>query len=297
MKGKIFDIKHLAIHDGDGIRTTVFFKGCPLQCRWCHNPEGISPLPELEYVAGLCVGCAQCAAVCPRHLHRLENGKHTVDRSQCIHCGACVTACPVNALSLCYREITPEDLVKILLEDRVFYEQSGGGVTFSGGECLCQADFCAKVITLLKPHSIHCAIDTCGCVPPSAIDKVAPLADLFLYDIKHMDDVMHKQYTGQSNQLILSNLLYLDRFGKPIEVRIPVIPTVNDGMMEQVGQFLKQLHYLTRVKLLPYNSLAGSKYENLGKNNTMPAVSPLSPDQMEACANTLRRFKIQVTVG
>lgn len=187
--------------------------------------------------------------------------------------------------------------MKILLEDRVFYKQSGGGVTFSGGECLCQADFCAKVITLLKPHSIHCAIDTCGCVPPSAIDKVAPLADLFLYDIKHMDDAMHKQYTGQSNQLILSNLLYLDRFGKPIEVRIPVIPTVNDGMMEQVGQFLKQLHCLTHVKLLPYNSLAGSKYENLGKNNTMPAVSPLSPDQMEACANTLRRFGIQVTVG
>lgn len=297
MTGKIFDIKRFAVHDGNGIRTTVFFKGCPLKCIWCHNPEGISFESELQFVNKKCVGCGVCGDICPNDAHEFKDGIHTIDRDKCTRCGLCSKVCVTEALSPCKREFEADELVKILLEDAEFYRQSNGGVTMSGGECLCQADFCAEVMKKLKYHNIHCAVDTCGCVPRSEIDKVLPYTDVFLYDIKHISEEEHKKYTGQSNKLILENLQYIDYLGKEIEIRIPLIPTINDYAIEDIALFLKDLRSVKRVKLLPYNNLAGSKYENIGMTNTMPNVNPPTDELMKFNAEKMRKYGINAVIG
>ena len=249
MKGIISDIKRFAVHDGDGIRTTVFFKGCPLKCVWCHNPEGISFEPQMAFYKNKCIGCGECE----------KEGFITED-------------CLGEARVLYGREVTVEELLPKLLEDKDFYETSGGGVTLSGGECLCQADFCAELLKKLKEFGIHTAVDTCGFVPVEAIDKVLPYTDIFLYDIKAMDEEVHVKCTGQSNKRILENLKYIDSCGKNIEIRIPCVPNINDNQMEKIEEFISSLKNVKAVKVLPYHNFAGSKYEALGMKNTLPEV-------------------------
>ena len=169
MKARIVDIKRMAVHDGPGIRTTLFFKGCPLHCLWCHNPESMPPAPQLAYYADKCVGCMSCVSVCPSGAHQNREGKHLYIHSFCSTCGACVSVCPAQALTLFGREASVDELLPLLLEDRIFYEGSGGGVTLSGGECLAQADFCTELLARLKEHGIHTAVDTCGFVPQSSL--------------------------------------------------------------------------------------------------------------------------------
>lgn len=294
LTARIFDIKKFAVHDGPGIRSTVFFKGCPLSCKWCHNPEGISFLPEVQYMEQKCVGCGACAEICPDGAHSVLNGVHRFDRSECTVCGACEKVCPSQALVLCGKNMTVEEVLNKVLADRIFYEQSGGGVTLSGGECLCQAAFCEALLKSLKAEGIHCAVDTCGLVDRDALNRVAPFTDLFLYDIKHMDEEGHRYCTGQSNRLILENLTYLDSLGKQIEIRIPLIPGMNDMAVEDMGAFLSTLKHIGRVKVLPYNDLAGSKYEVLGKENTMPKVAPPEEDNVEAVMERLRSYGLTV---
>ena len=251
MKGIVSDIKRFAVHDGEGIRTTVFFKGCPLKCVWCHNPESISFKPQIAFYKNKCIGCGECR-------------KEDFSTEECLG----------EAQVFYGKEMTVEELLPVLLEDKDFYDTSGGGVTLSGGECLCQADFCAELLKALKEEGINTAVDTCGFVPKVNIDKVIPYTDIFLYDIKAIDEDVHSKCTGQSNKLILENIRYIDSLGKPIEVRIPYVPEYNSDQIEKIAEFLKPLKNIKAVKVLPYHNYAGSKYEALHMENTLPKILP-----------------------
>ena len=271
--GRIFQIKRFAVHDGPGVRTTVFFKGCPLRCRWCHNPEGLESAPQLAYYPSKCLSCGECL-ICPTGAHTVGENGHVFDRAKCTACGACAKVCLGAALLFYGREVGVEDLLPELLADRAFYENSGGGVTLSGGECLCQSAFCAELLQALKGQGIHTAVDTCGAVPRAAFEAVLPYTDLFLYDIKAADEEVHRRATGQSNRLILENLAYLDGRGAKIEVRVPFVPGYNDAEIGRIAELLKPLRNLTGVRVLPYHDLAGSKYLSLGMRPTLPPDLP-----------------------
>ena len=273
----IFDIKRFAVHDGEGIRTTVFIKGCPLNCIWCHNPEGKDPNPQIAYYQDRCILCGECISVCPVDAHAiLENG-HTFLREKCIVCGKCEGVCLGGALKLYGKKMSPDEVLPLLLMDKDFYSD-GGGVTLSGGECLCQADFCAELLKILKENGTHTAVDTAGNVPREAFDKVIPYTDLFLYDIKAIDEKIHIEGTGQSNKLIIENLKYLNARSVPVEIRIPFIPGFNDNQIEKIAGFLRPLKNIKSVKVLPYHNYAKSKYDALGMKNTLNYILPTSEE-------------------
>ncbi len=274
MKARISDLKRFAVHDGDGIRTTVFFKGCSLRCVWCHNPEGISFTPQIAYYENKCIGCGECVMHCRHGGHICTDTAHLYRRESCIGCGACVSACLGDALTFYGKEVTVDELLPLLLEDREFYATTNGGVTLSGGECLMQAQFCGELLHRLKEEGIHTAVDTCGFVPRTALDTVIPWTDVFLYDLKAYDEDVHIRCTGQSNRLILDNLQYLDSLGKQTEIRIPYVPGYNDDQIDRIAGFVKSLHNVRRVKVLPYHNYAGSKYAALGMTNTLPENLP-----------------------
>lgn len=293
MKAKIFEIKRFAVHDGDGIRTTVFFKGCPLKCVWCHNPEGFSINPELAYFPHKCILCGECISVCPTGAHTLENGTHKFARQKCVACGNCENFCLGNALTFYGKEITLDELLPVLLQDKDFYDNSGGGVTLSGGECLLYAEFCAELLKKLKAQGVSTAVDTCGFLPKTSLDKVIPYTDVFLYDIKAFHEETHIKCTGYSNQQILENLFYLDRKGCKIEIRIPYVPDYNDGEIEKIGEFLTKIKHLIKIRILPYHNYAGSKYESLDRKNDLPSHLPTN-DEIENVKNLLKKYHLPV---
>ena len=266
MKATIFELKRFAVHDGDGIRTTVFFKGCPLRCVWCHNPEGLSFEPQEAFYAHKCIGCGEC-----------KNDSFTHEN------------CLGEARVLYGKEITVDELLPILLEDKDFYETSGGGVTLSGGECLTQADFCAELLKRLKTEGIHTAVDTCGGISKEALDNVIPYTDIFLYDLKAYDEGVHIKCTGRSNKQILENLKYLDSVGKNIEIRIPYVPEYNDRQIEKLGYFLAGLEHITKIRILPYHNYAGSKYVALNMQNTLPSRLP-TREEIVAAQNSIKNI-------
>lgn len=266
MNAKIFEIKRFAVHDGDGIRTTVFFKGCPLRCVWCHNPEGISTKTQEAFYKHKCIGCGEC-----------------------MKDGFTVQNCMGEARVRYGRVVTVEELLPLLLEDKDFYANSGGGVTVSGGECLIYADFCAELLRSLKENGIHTAVDTCGFVSLENLKKVIPYTDVFLYDLKAYDESVHVRCTGQSNKIILENLLYLDSIGKSIEIRIPYVPDYNDTQIEKIAEFLAPLKHVTKIRVLPYHSYAGSKYEALNMPNTMPSRMP-TEEEVQTARQTVSRI-------
>ena len=268
MNGRIFAIKRFAVHDGDGIRTTVFFKGCPLKCRWCHNPEGMSFAPEIAYYKQKCVGCKECLT-CPEEAVKLVDGAIVTDRDKCISCGECAKKCVFSAREYFGQEVDAEDLAHQLCEDRAFFENSGGGVTLSGGECLAQGEFALELLKILKKEGINTAVDTCGCVPRTVFESVLPYVDTFLYDIKAIDESVHKLCTDRDNTLILSNFEYLCSQNCDIEVRIPFVIGLNDREIEKIGSFL-QNRPVKKVVLLKYHDLARSKFQALGMADTMP---------------------------
>ncbi len=294
----VCDIKHFSVHDGPGIRTTLFLKGCPLHCLWCHNPESIDPRPQLGFFAERCTGCGACAAVCS--CHRITtDGRHEFDRESCTACGKCVDACLFDALELYGRELTLEEAVATVLEDRVFYAVSGGGVTLSGGEPLLQADFGAELFKLLKQEAIDTAVDTCGQVPWSSFERILPWTDRFLYDFKHADSATHRTLTGSGNEQIKANLARLSQTGVPIEIRMPLIPGLNtdDTTIEAAGEFLSTLPNITAVRLLPYHNLAHSKYAAVARPDTLPDTPSPGPELLAHAAELLQTHGLQAIHG
>lgn len=291
MKANIVEIKRFAVHDGDGIRTTVFFKGCPLKCLWCHNPETLSPAPQLGFYRHKCAMCGKCARVCDRH--SFSDGVHSIDREKCVLCGRCAEVCPQGALEVFGNELSTDEICAALIKDKSFYAESGGGITLSGGECLLQSEACREILQAMKSSGINTAVDTCGFVPKSAIDRVMPYTDIFLYDIKAIDEDVHIKCTGQSNKIILDNLVYLDGCGAKSEIRIPYVPNFNDNQIGKIGEFLSNLKNVTAVRVLPYHSYAASKYAALDIPDTLPNRLPTDAENLTA-KTLLKEYGIPV---
>ena len=294
MTGRIFAIKRFAVHDGDGIRTTVFFKGCPLKCLWCHNPEGMSFSPQLAYYSHKCICCGECATC---HAGAITNidGKYVTDREKCTACGECADKCSFSARELFGREVDVESLAQELCADRSFFESSGGGVTLSGGECLAQPYFALALLKSLKEKGINTAVDTCGSVSMEILQSVIPYTDTFLYDIKAIDPEVHKRCTGRDNSIILSNFDFLCSQKCDIEVRIPFVVGCNDGEFEKIGEFLKGKP-IKKVTVLKYHDLARSKFASLGMVDTMPE-NITNKDAATRAVETLRRYGLPAIGG
>ncbi len=278
MEGLICALKRTAVHDGDGLRTTVFFKGCPLKCIWCHNPEGIGFQPEIGFFPDTCIGCGECVRSCPKGAVTLADDRPVTDRSLCDGCGQCAEYCPGAARVSYGQKWSVDQLVSKLLQDRRFYELSGGGVTLSGGECLAQGDFAIAVAQALHAEGISVDIDTCGFVRWEILERIAPYTDTFLYDLKAIDPAVHKKCTGQDNRLILDNLRRLCHSGCKVEIRYPYVPGWNDDQCDAIGAFLAPLKGICKVKVLGYHGYAGGKYAALNMPNTLPNVTVLAQD-------------------
>lgn len=289
MDGIVSDIKRMSVHDGPGIRTTMFLKGCPLRCLWCHNPENLTSRPTISFTRKLCIGCGLCMAACPQGVHQIKDG-HTLHYESCTGCGQCVQACLTGALTLFGKTMTPVQTAERLWEDKVFFDESNGGVTFSGGEPLVQSRFLAETLEILKRKGIHTAVDTCGEAPWEAFAQILPYTDLFLYDIKHMDSHTHKKLTGVGNERILENLYRLCEAGAQLEIRTPVIPHYNDTdeNLQGIATLLSGLHGITAWRLLPYHSMAAGKYEAIGMANPMPETQMPTAEKMTHLRDSLR---------
>ena len=296
MRGLITGLKRMAVHDGPGLRTTLFLKGCPLKCLWCHNPEGISPRAQSAFYEQKCVHCGVCASLCPAN--RLENGRHIFDANQCAGCGRCETVCPREAFTFYGRQVTVAQILPELMDDRIFYETSGGGVTLSGGEPLMQPAFTESLLKTLKAEGIRTALDTCGYAPRQVLERMLPYTDLFLFDLKAVDSDLHRRLTGRENAIILDNLRFLSEEKCAVEIRIPLIPDQNDGEIDAMGAVLTALpHPVTRVKVLPYHPYAGSKYRALGLEAPLAGLKSLDPALAEAAAERLRAMGLNAVGG
>lgn len=265
----ITSIQKYSIHDGDGIRTTVFFKGCLLKCVWCHNPETQSYQKQPSYDREKCVGCRSCEAACPHNAIHGEGGKVVTDPSLCDACGTCTDHCNYNLREIIGKEYTVDELVKELRKDEMFYEESGGGVTLSGGEVMtADMDYVEELCKKLRKYGITVTVDTCGHAPYENFERILPYVDTFLYDIKTMDNELHKKYMGAGNERILSNLEKLSEAGARIYIRIPVIKEVNgtdEAMQAVIGWLREKNIHVANVNLLPYHNTGSAKYEKIGK--------------------------------
>ena len=263
--GRIFNIQYFCVHDGPGIRTTVFLKGCPLRCLWCHNPEGIHNRPYLSFSERKCINCGACVQACPA-VHKMVDWKHVVDRTACTNKGNCVIACPTKALETVGRDVTVQEVFDEVMKERRYYEGSEGGVTLSGGEPAMQPDFLLALMKMLKKEKVHIALESSGIAKWEIYERVLPYVDLFLYDCKETDPELHKKYTAVENTVILENLHKLHAAGAKILLRCPVVKGLNDRdeHFKKLAELSKELPNLVGVEILPYHKLGVSKTERMG---------------------------------
>ena len=296
--GLVGNIQNYSIHDGPGIRSTVFLKGCPLACQWCHNPEDLGFEQQLRWQREKCIACGICVVSCPNKALRLDTSCVSIDDILCIRCGKCAEACPTLALELLGKSMTVAEVLAQVKKDALFYESSGGGVTISGGEPLAQAEFTAALLQALKGEGIHTALDTSGQAPWADIEKCAGYADLFLYDIKHLDPARHQQLTGLDNTLILANLRRLAERGADIWLRMPILPGLNDDPQHiaAVSDLARELG-IREVYLLPYHHLAMGKYEKLGLTYKLPDLAEPTEQQMEVLRQILSAKGLNAYAG
>lgn len=263
--GTIFGIQHFSIHDGPGIRTTVFLKGCPLSCIWCHNPEGISIKRQLSFSQSKCINCGMCFKICP-DIHSMEDNKHLIDRTKCRLCGSCVKGCYGKALEIIGWKATSEEVIQTVLKDKRYYEASNGGVTFSGGEPMLQPEFLHSMLVKAKEHGIHTVVETSGFIDTGHLKKIAPMVDLFLFDYKESNPQRHKEYTGAENDLILGNLKMLYDAGAGIILRCPVIPGLNDrnDHFAAIAALTVRFPGLYGAEIMAYHRLGTAKNARIG---------------------------------
>ncbi len=293
--GIVTDFKRFAVHDGDGIRTTVFLKGCPLKCVWCHNPESISAKPQLSFFRSKCTLCGECVKICPSGAHSIVDGVHTLDREKCVICGKCAEVCLAAALKPEGREMTVAEVIRVVAEDKLFYATGNGGMTLSGGEPTMQPGFTLALLKAAKSEGINTALDTCGFTTREIYADLLPYVDTFLFDVKHITEEGHLRCTAQPNGRILENLKFLSDSGARIEIRTPLVPGYNDdeATLRGIGELLSSVK-ITRMKLLPYHSYARSKYDALDLDDTMPDVERPSNESLESAAELLRSYGITV---
>lgn len=312
LTGKIFDIQGFSVQDGPGIRTTVFLKGCTLRCPWCHSPESWEFHSELNWMSIRCLGidaCGECLGVCPHDAITRGPIKQTaageefvyphVDKSKCNECGACAEACKADALYMCGTDRTVDEVMHRLLRDKPFFDESGGGVTVSGGECLCQPEFTLELLKRCKDNAIHTTVDTTGSVKWEIIKKVLPYIDLFLYDLKCMDSDLHKRVTGVPNERILENAGKIARAGSRFWIRIPVIPLLNESEehFEKYGAFLSEIKdSVDIIQLLPYHKMGVSKHDRLLKNEKIFVAQLPTDSLMQARKEQLEGYGLRVRI-
>jgi len=295
--GLIFNIQHFSLHDGPGIRTIIFLKGCPLHCEWCSNPESQSGYPEITYNEEICIQCETCVSVCPKFAIKKKNNQIIINREFCDYCGICSNNCPTKAMQLKGERMSVEQVINIVEKDREFYETSGGGVTISGGEPLYQPKFLEKLLEECHNRNIHTVIETSGYSTWANLEAIIPYTDLFFYDLKIMDSDKHLYYTGVPNNLILDNLEKLQKKTDQIVIRIPVIPGINDDNknLSLLINFLRNIRF-RRIELLPYHSYGEKKYKMLGRNYSLEYLEKPTKKEMSLYNNRLKANGFQVKI-
>jgi pyruvate formate lyase activating enzyme len=296
--GLIYDIQRLALHDGPGTRTTVFLKGCPLRCDWCHNPESQSVRPVLAQFKHNCLGCGHCLTACSHQaLSRGDEGLQ-INRTLCQGCGACVAVCPAEALVLHGQQMTVTEVMAEVEKDRLLYENSGGGLTLSGGEPLAQPKFTLALLKAARAAGLHTCLDTCGYAPWATLEQMLPWVDIILYDLKGVDPAKHRTRTGRSNHLILQNLRSLNQEGVQVMLRSPLVPDLNDSeeAMRALADFVLDLQPVPQLEIMPYQQLEEGKYEALGLGGGRQIVPP-EPEKVAALAGLLREMGLDCLVA
>lgn len=298
--GMVFDIKRYAIHDGPGIRTTVFLKGCLLNCPWCHNPEGKAREQEFMWWKERCIGCRDCESACTKAAISFSDDVWLLDKAKCDLCGACVGTCHSDALKLAGREMSVAQVIEEVEKDIAFYDESGGGVNLSGGEPLLQPDFSADFLKACKEIGIHTAVDTCGHASSQVLSRISKHADLFLYDLKVIDDDKHTKFTGVSNKLILNNLKELSNGGKKTVVRFPLLPGVNNDEKDilELGEFVSSLENVKELSILPYHKAGVEKSKRLNRPTDSFFVNQApSAETLREIQERLKGFGLEVQIG
>jgi glycyl-radical enzyme activating protein len=295
----IFDIQKFSINDGPGIRTTVFFKGCPLKCPWCSNPESQNTDPELLYFDNLCKRCYRCVEICPNRATAIApDGSLSIDREKCKACGACVDVCFSEARIVSGRRVTVNEVLESVRKDSLFYRTSGGGVTVSGGEPTAQPKFLTELLRRCQEIGFHTVLDTCGQVPWKVMEKVLQYVDLVLFDIKHMDPIKHTEIAGVNNDIILENARRIALMRKPMVVRLPLVPGMNDSMgnLKATAQFMGRIK-VRSIDLIPYHRLGINKYKRLGKEYKLSSVKPFMEEEIDLFKRMLEAQDLEVSLA